>query len=216
MPGFGLTGPNAENDYSIENYVRFVVAALDALGIKSCVLAGNSLGGQIAWKTALAVPERIIKLVLVDSAGYPTQSQSVPIGFRIASMPGIRMVMEYVLPRGIVESSLRNVYGDPTKVTSDLVDRYYDMTLRAGNRTAVAQRFQQVVVSHSDQVKNIKTPTLILWGAKDKLIPLENGKRFEADIVGSKLVVFDALGHVPHEEDALSTVDALKTFLAKN
>jgi pimeloyl-ACP methyl ester carboxylesterase len=73
-----------------------------------------------------------------------------------------------------------------------------------------------VVVSHSDQVKNIKTPTLILWGAKDKLIPLENGKRFEADIVGSKLVVFDALGHVPHEEDALSTVDALKTFLAKN
>jgi pimeloyl-ACP methyl ester carboxylesterase len=173
------------------------------------------LGGQIAWETALAIPQRIIKLVLVDAAGYPTQSQSVPIGFRIANMPGIRRVMEYVLPRGIVESSLRNVYGDPTKVTSDLVDRYYDMTLRTGNRAAVAQRFQQVVVSHSDQVKNIKTPTLVLWGAKDKLIPLENGKRFEADIGGSKLVVFEELGHVAHEENATKTVAVLKIFLAE-
>ena len=53
-----------------------------------------------------------------------------------------------------------------------------------------------------------------MWGAKDQLIPLDNGQRFAADIQGSKLLVFDALGHVPHEEDAQVTVDAFKAFLA--
>jgi pimeloyl-ACP methyl ester carboxylesterase len=214
LPGFGLTGPNPENDYSIGVYVRFVLATLDALGIKNCVLAGNSLGGQIAWETALAAPQRISKLVLIDAAGYPMQPQSVPIGFRIARMPGMRVLMEHVLPRGIIESSLRNVYGDPSKVTADLVDRYYDMTLRAGNRAAVGQRFQQIAPDESSRIQAIHTPTLILWGAKDRLIPLENAKHFEADIKGSQLVVYENLGHVPHEEDALKTAASVKTFLA--
>jgi pimeloyl-ACP methyl ester carboxylesterase len=129
-------------------------------------------------------------------------------------MPGMRVLMEYVLPRGIIESSLRNVYGDPSKVTADLVDRYYDMTLRAGNRAAVGQRFQQIALDESSRIQAIHTPTLILWGAKDRLIPLENAKHFEADIKGSQLVVYENLGHVPHEEDALKTAASVKTFLA--
>ncbi|APW41102.1 alpha/beta fold hydrolase [Rhodoferax saidenbachensis] len=214
LPAFGLTGPNPENDYSIAAYVRFVTAVLDKLGIQSCVLAGNSLGGQIAWATAVAHPQRIRKLVLVDAAGYPIQSVSVPIGFRIARMPGVRSVMEHVLPRGVIQSSLRNVYGDPSRVTPDLVDRYYDMTLRAGNRQALSKRFEQRFSGDEAQIKTLKLPTLILWGAKDRLIPPDNAKRFESDIAGSQLVVFDKLGHVPHEEDPQTTVAAVRAFLA--
>ncbi len=213
LPAFGLTGPNPENDYSIAAYVRFVGAVLDKLGVQSCVLAGNSLGGQIAWATAVAQPQRVRKLILVDSGGYPIQSVSVPIGFRIARMPGVRSLMEYVLPRGVIQSSVRNVYGDPSKVTPELVDRYFDMTLRAGNRQALARRFEQGFSGDEDQIKTLKVPTLVLWGAKDHLIPLDNAKRFQSDIAGSQLVVFDELGHVPHEEDPQKTVAAVKTFL---
>jgi pimeloyl-ACP methyl ester carboxylesterase len=213
LPAFGLTGPNPSNDYSIATYVRFVVDVADKLGVKQFVLAGNSLGGQIAWATALAYPQRVGKLVLVDAAGYPFQSASVPLGFRIARMPGLRVLMEHVLPRGVIASSVRNVYGDPAKVSTELIDRYYDLTLRAGNRHALAYRMEQRMSGDEAHIKELKLPTLILWGAKDHLIPLDNGQRFASDIRGSKLVVFDALGHVPHEEDAQKTIEALKAFL---
>lgn len=93
---------------------------VDQMGVQQFVLAGNSRG-QIAWGTAVAHPQRVKKLVLIDSAGYPLQSTSVPLGFTIARTPGSCVVMEYVLPRGVVQSSVRNVYGDPAKVTADLV-----------------------------------------------------------------------------------------------
>lgn len=214
LPAFGLTGPHPENDYSIAAYVRFVGAVLDQLGIQQFVLAGNSLGGHIAWGSALAYPQRVKKLVLIDSAGYPLQSTSVPIGFRIARTPGLRVLMEHVLPRGIVQSSVRNVYGDPTKVTVELVDRYYDLTLRAGNRQALAFRMEQRFSGDEAGLKGLKVPTLVMWGAKDRLIPLDNAKRFVGDIEGAQLLVFDELGHVPHEEDGLKTVEAFKRFLS--
>jgi len=214
LPAFGLTGPQPQNDYSIAAYVRLVGHVMDTLGIQKFVLAGNSLGGQIAWGTALAMPERVSKLVLVDSAGYPLQSTSVPIGFRIARTPGLRVLMEHVLPRGVVDSSVRNVYGDPSKVTSELVDRYYDMTLRAGNRQALAFRLDQRLSGDEASIRNLKVPTLILWGAKDRLIPLDTARQFASDIQGSRLVVFDDLGHVPQEENAEKTVEAFKAFLA--
>lgn len=213
LPAFGLTGPHPQNDYSIAAYVRFVVAVMDKLGIKSCVMVGNSLGGQIAWSTALAHPQRISKLVLIDSAGYPLQSTSVPIGFRIARTPGLRVLMEHVLPRGVIDSSVRNVYGDPSKVTPELVDRYYDLTLRTGNRKALAYRMDQRWSGDEASIRTLQVPTLILWGAKDHLIPVETARQFASDIKGSKLVVFDDLGHVPHEENAELTVDAFKAFL---
>ena len=214
LPAFGLTGPNPNNDYSIAAYLHFVVGVADKLGVKKFVLAGNSLGGQIAWATALAQPQRVSQLVLVDAAGYPFQSSSVPIGFRIARIPGLRVLMEHVLPRGVIDSSVRNVYGDPGKVKPELIDRYYDLTLRAGNRQALAYRMDQRMSGDEAHIKELKVPTLILWGAKDNLIPLDNARRFAADIQGSKLVVFDELGHVPHEEDAQKTVEAFKTFIA--
>ncbi|MFZ3219349.1 MAG: alpha/beta hydrolase [Rhodoferax sp.] len=213
LPGFGLTGPDPQGDYSLAAYVRFVGAMLDALGVRTCVLAGNSLGGQIAWETASALPQRVGKLILVDAAGYPMRSESVPLGFRVARLPGLRLLMEYVLPRGMVESSVRNVYGDPQKVTPALVDRYYELALRAGNRQALAQRLALTGYGDTQPIKALKLPTLILWGAKDRLIPLENGNRFASDIAGSRLVVFDGLGHVPHEEDPQQTVAAVKAFL---
>ena len=213
LPGFALTGPQPQGDYSIDAYVRLVVAVLDRLGVQRAVLAGNSLGGQIAWATAAAHPSRVERLVLVDAAGYPFEPKSIPVGFRIARLPALAPLIQHTLPRSIVENSVRNVYGDPDKVTPALVDLYYDMTLREGNRRALGLRMALPRATHAERIGDLKVPTLILWGGQDRLIPPENAARFAKDIAGSQLVMFDTLGHVPHEEDPTATVAAVKRFL---
>ena len=213
MPAFGLTGPNLQNDYSIKSYVIFVTAVMDKLGVQRFVLGGNSLGGQIAWETAYALPARVDKLILVDAAGYAFVPKSMPLGFQIARLPLLRNLMEYTLPRGIIQDSIENVYGDPGVVTPALIDRYFELTLREGNRKALSYRMAQGFASDEAKIKSLKLPTLILWGAKDRLIPPESGQNFARDIAGSKLVMFDALGHVPHEENAQVTLAEVVKFL---
>ncbi len=126
LPGFGLTGPSPANDYAMNAYVRFVEHFLDRLGVTQCVLGGNSLGGGIAWMTALADPTRVVRLVLVDATGYPLVPRSMPLGFRLAQIKWLRPLTDRVLPRSVIDASLRNVYGDPSRVTPELVDRYFD------------------------------------------------------------------------------------------
>ncbi|MEB0014872.1 alpha/beta hydrolase, partial [Glaciimonas sp. Cout2] len=89
--------------------------------------------------------------------------------------PEMAWVMQHTLPRNLMESSVKNVYGNPDKVTPALVDRYEAMTLGAGNRHALGLRFTQLDAGRTaDKIKTIKLPTLILWGGKDKLIPPDN------------------------------------------
>lgn len=215
LPGFGLTGPMPDNNYQLTRYVEFVAALMDKLGVPQAVVAGNSFGGNLAWKLAVDQPQRVSRLILVDAAGYPYDPKSVPVGFKIAQIPWLRPVMRNVLPRRMIESSVRNVYGDPGKVTPALVDRYYELTLRAGNRQALGERFRQSPGGqYAAQIPSVKQPTLILWGGQDHLIPPDNAEHFQRDIAGSRLVVFDGLGHVPHEEDPATTVAAVRSFLA--
>jgi pimeloyl-ACP methyl ester carboxylesterase len=216
LPGFGLTGPDPASRYEIEAYVRFVILLMDELQLQRVVLAGNSLGGHIAWKTARDHPERVTRLVLVDAAGYAFEPESIPIGFRLARNPLFAPLLTRILPRGTVEASLRDVYGDPARVDDALVDRYFELTLRAGNRLAVAERFRQMKSGeHEDQVGDVRQPTLVLWGAKDRLIPVKFGERFARELPDARLVVFDGLGHVPHEEAPAATVEAVRRFLAE-
>jgi pimeloyl-ACP methyl ester carboxylesterase len=215
LPGFGFTGPAADNDYRIERYVRFVGALYDHLELKHSVLVGNSLGGGIAWHAALADPARISALVLIDAGGYPSTASSMPIAFRLAGIPALAPIMSNILPRQMIASSLRNVYGDPTLVSEALIERYYDMARREGNRGALVERFKQMTWGGDvDRIRQIRQPTLILWGEKDRLIPPDHADRFAHDIPRNQLVKFADLGHVPHEENPAQTVAALRDFLA--
>ena len=215
LPGFGLTGPRADNDYRIEAYVRFTTAVLDQLGVQRAVLGGNSFGGYVAWATALAHPERAAGLVLVDAMGYPIEAKSVPIGFLLARSTSLAPLLKHLLPRSVVDSSLRNTYGDPQRVTPALVDRYYELTLRQGNRAAVAERFRQAGnrADLAARIRELRLPALILWGGRDRLIPPESAEHFHRDLAGSELHLFPELGHVPHEEDPQRTVAPVQDFL---
>ena len=214
LPGFGLTGPFPDGDYRMSHYSAFLAHVLDQLQVPRAVVAGNSFGGQLAWQFALDHPQRVERLVLVDAAGYPRNATSIPIGFRLAQIPALAPLMANLLPRQMIEASIRNVYGDPSKVSDELIDRYYELTLRAGNREALRQRFIQAEAGQGfTRIAELKVPTLIIWGGRDELIPPDNAERFKRDIQGSRLVLFDDLGHVPQEEDPSRTVAVLMGFL---
>lgn len=220
LPGFGLTGPFAgqytRDDYRGDVMARFVIDVLDQLGVARFVIGGNSMGGEIAWRVASMVPERVQRLILVDSSGTVFQPESVPLGFMIALVPGLRRIPEYLLPRALVAQGVTSVYGDPTRITPELVDRYYELTLREGNRRALGLRVQQLErFDHSAQIAALKVPTLILWGRRDRLIPVAQAAEFKRMIAGSELVIFDALGHVPHEEDPQRTVGEVRRWLSQ-
>jgi pimeloyl-ACP methyl ester carboxylesterase len=214
LPAFGLTGPSAAGDYRGDTYARFVLDVLDQLKVQRFAIGGNSLGGEVAWRTAAMAPDRVERLILVDAGGLPFEPISVPLGWRIAMVPVLNRVMEEVLPRAIVAQGIANVYGHPERVSSELVDRYFDITRREGNRRALVQRLQQMDRgSDAERVKTLKLPTLILWGGRDRIIPPPIAKAFQADIAGSQLVMFDDLGHVPHEEDPARTLVPVLAFL---
>ena len=216
LPGFGLTGPYVDESkrYSSENYAAFVIEVLNHLKLDRVTLAGNSLGGKVAWRTAALYPERVDRLILVDSVGYPATPKHIPIGFKLAKYPMMSPILNRILPRSVVEKSVLSVYADNSKVNDALVNRYYELTLRKGNRQALSRRLNDSDdESDQAQIKQLDIPTLILWGAKDDLIPVENAALFHRDIRNSQLKIFDNLGHVPHEEDPLATVDVVKQFL---
>ncbi|HXW30219.1 MAG TPA: alpha/beta hydrolase, partial [Xanthobacteraceae bacterium] len=214
MAGFGLTGPSPDGVYTADSDVRLVIAVLDTLGIARCVLGGNSLGGAVAWRTALTHPSRVDKLILVDAGGYPYRAPATPLGFRLVRMPGLNWLLQHTLPRFLVEQGLRSVFADPKKVTPDMVDRAVALTQREGNRRAfIARATQRPSANLADRIPELKLPTLITWGGRDRLIPPEIAERFHRDIAGSTLAMFDDLGHAPDEEDPERTVVAVQEFL---
>jgi pimeloyl-ACP methyl ester carboxylesterase len=214
LPAFGLTGPDPENNYAIEHYAEVVIAVLDKLKIKKSIMAGNSLGGYVAWATAVFHPDRVSKLILVDSSGYHYDPESVPLAFKLSQNPIASRLLKNVLPKSLVARSVRNVYGNPDLVTDELVNRYYELSLREGNRSALKSRFEQTLPGAlAEKIRQISIPTLLIWGRKDQLIPLKFGEKFNQEIPDSELIIFDDLGHVPHEENPQATVIAVTKFL---
>jgi pimeloyl-ACP methyl ester carboxylesterase len=218
LPGFGLTGPFTgqypPDDYRGDTLARFVIDLLDQLGVDRAVLAGNSLGGEVAWRVASLAPQRVDKLVLIDASGHAFEPIDLPLGFRLAQLPVFSRLSEWFLPRVVVEGSVRSVYGDPARVNSGLIDRYFELTLREGNRRALRLRMQQLQMGEDvGRLATLKVPTLVLWGGRDRLIPPAVAQQFTRDIAGSRLVVFPQLGHVPHEEDPAATLAAVEPFL---
>ena len=218
LPGFGLTGPFTgsypADDYRGDTYARFVLDLLDTLKLPRVVLGGNSLGGEVAWRVASLAPPRVAALLLVDATGLDFKFDSVPLGFVLASLPGAGHISQWVLPRAAVSASVKSVYGNPQGVSSELVDRYFELTLREGNRRALRLRLQQLQMGEDSQrVDALKLPTLILWGAHDRLVPASVGAEFERRISGSRRVVLAGLGHVPQEEDPVASLLPVKQFL---
>ncbi len=212
LPAFGLTGPNKERDYSIQAYTDFLNSFTEALALDSFSIAGNSLGGGIAWSYAAQYPERVEKLILIDATGIPDDQGDPPV-FKMARNPILGTLFEFLTPKAFIKKNMKEVYYDDSKVTDELVTRYHDMALREGNRIAFRDRAHVVNPDITDQLAKITAPTLIIWGEEDEWIPVESGYILQEKINIAELAIMEEMGHVPMEEDPETSAAITREFL---
>jgi pimeloyl-ACP methyl ester carboxylesterase len=210
--GFGLTGPNIENRYDIENHMNYLKQFVDAVGIKEFFLAGSSLGGWLSWEFTLRYPSYVRKLILLGSAGF-LELENIPLPFKMARTPIFGRVIKYVVQRNILEQFVREVYYNQDKVTETLINRYYDLFTRDGNPEAFLIMVNEKFKDNTKQLKNISVPVLILWGREDKWIPVSNARRFHDAIPHNRMLIYERVGHLPMEEVPMQTGKALLKFL---
>lgn len=213
LPGHGLTGAWPRDEYTIDAYADFVEVLVDALDLDRFVLVGHSMGGAVAWTFAATRPDRVSQLVLVDAAGYPRAADDVPLSTRLARLPVIGDIGIYFKPDRLVRRSLSEVYADPAMVTPERIRRYAELQRFPGNREATLQRARTQEPLDPAPLKRLDVPTLILWGGKDRWVPTADAFRFQSDIKGAELEIFEALGHNPMEEDPKATAAAVAAFI---
>ena len=214
LPGHGLTGPDPQRRYTWQETADLVVAFADLLELDQFHLAGNSRGGAIAWHLALDYPDRVHKLILLDSAGLPFEDP-VPLALQLQMMPVAKDIASIVTPKWLVRDSVDSVYGNPTGIESSIYQRYHDLLLNQGNRRAASEIMQQTFEQdfRHERLSEINHPTLILWGENDQWIRLKYGERMHALMPNSTFKIYQGIGHVPMEEIPQQTAQDVLQFL---
>lgn len=213
LPAFGLTGPNQQGDYTPDYYSDFIAEFSDKLDMPFFSLAGNSLGGGIAWYFTLNHQERVSQLILVDPSGVP--KDEVPDIFALAQNPVTAFILKYSSLKSFVRQNIEQVYFQDEKITDALVERYWELNLREGNRQAFIDRANMAFQYPIDRLAEIRTPTLILWGEQDIWIPVTDAAVFSKNISNSQSIIYPNVGHVPMEEIPEQTAQDSLDFLLK-
>lgn len=213
VPGFGLTYPVNFKDFEQATYVEFVEKLRKAFAIDKLILGGNSLGGFISWSYASAHPDKVSHLIMTDPAGYPLDP---PWVVRLASWPLANLVGKSMTPRFVAKSVASEVYADDSMITDELVDRYYDMLMAKGNRDLYFKVFQEINKFASKPLKGkqkLTMPTLLIWGEKDKWIPVSQIDLWKKDVPHIQVMSISDSGHVPQEEKPALTAKRVLEFL---
>lgn len=223
LPGHGLTGRVPDDDYSMDAYVATVAAVADHLGIERFVLGGNSMGGGVTWQFALAHPERVSVMLLVDAVGLwswreqgPPRGEGSPIAFRLLGQDWFRGIARNLDPKPLIKQGLEASFYDPKLVDDAMIERYYDLAMRDGSRAATLIRFGSLRASADapePDLGQLDQPTLILWGQHDNLIPPEVGQKFAEVLPNARLIVYPDAGHIPMEEVAERSAADVRAFL---
>ena len=215
--GHGLTGPAGDDDYSLAGFMADIDAVANALGVERFTLAGNSMGGAIAMGYAMAHPDRLDALVLVDAGGAPIEREGGGnLAFRLAAMPLVGDAMSQLLPRSLVEKSLKQSVSNQAVVTPQAVDRYWELARYPGNRGATRKRFSTPRAPFAaEDVARMQVPTLIIWGEEDALIPFAAARWYADHLPNATLVGYPGIGHIPMEEAPERSVTDLEVWLAE-
>lgn len=208
--GFGFSDKPAHG-YSTTDYARLAVAVLDSLHISSAVLVGHSMGGAIAAEVALAHPDRVRGLVLIDAAGY---GMRFPGLLKIARWPFVGAIATAFRSRWITARIVRSTYADPSNLSDADVDQYYapvpDPDFGRALRGVLREfRFDSL----GGRLGALQTPTLVVWGEADRWIPLRNGSRFVQEMPRAAFVVVPRTGHNAPEESPAEVNRVLLDFL---
>ena len=213
LPGSGLSPPDVTGQYTDARALQLITALLDARGIARADVVGHSIGGRIAWTLAARQPDRVRRLVLVAPDGFASpgfaygRAPEVPASFRL---------MQWVLPRPLLKMSLAPAYADPAALTPERLTRYHELTLGAGQRSALLARMGQTVLTDPvPLLHRITAPTLLLWGAQDAMIPPANAQDYLKALPDARLVTLPGVGHLPQEEAPEAGWGPVRAFLSR-
>jgi pimeloyl-ACP methyl ester carboxylesterase len=223
MLGHGASA-KPRGDYSLGAYASGVRDLLVALGHERATVAGHSLGGGIAMQFAYQFPERIERLVLVSSGGLGREVHPL---LRSASLPGSELVLA-LLGGSWLRSAGSAVAGALGRLgirtgedlagvaagVASLGDAHARMAFVHTVRAAIDPQGQRVSATDRLYLAG-EVPTLIVWGARDPLIPAAHGRAAHAAIPGSRLEIFDGAGHFPHRDEPVRFTAALTDFMAE-
>jgi pimeloyl-ACP methyl ester carboxylesterase len=210
--GFGFSD-KPSSGYTNEAYVRLLYGLLDSLGVREAFLVGHSMGGAIAAQAALDRPDRVRGLVLVDAAGLGVRW---PFMLRVAHWPIVGALFDHLRGRAATAGILKTLYAVPSRLTVEDVDQYYAPLAEPG----FGRGLRGVLREFSfDQLRGrlgqLATPTLVMWGTRDRLIPVSVGESMATDLPRAVLLRFPDAGHALPEEAPEAFNRALVGFLLR-
>ncbi|MGH9836377.1 MAG: alpha/beta fold hydrolase [Blastocatellia bacterium] len=215
LKGFGFSA-KPDGDYTRRAQGELVVRLLDHLKIDQAILCGSSMGGEAGLNAAHYHPQRVVALILVDSAGVTVSGGgSITPGITEWPVIGPALAALALTSDSLVRDGLRKSFYDDSMATDEQTVAYYrPLKTRGGQRAAFLARRQAGLNPVEPEINQIRRPTLIIWGAEDELIPLEAGRQLNTLIAGSRLIVFDQCGHLPQAEAPERFVSEVRNFAA--
>lgn len=210
LTGHALTGPDPQQRYSVPQTVEFVGALLDEMDVQSATLMGNSLGGLVAWRLAADRPDLVDRLVLIAPGGFSINGVTedpvpvpAPVAFYLRNAP-----------QGMIAAATSRLYGDATRMAPDVPQRVGDLMRTPGVGDALVERVEVFTLPAPEaDMARVQAPALILWGGRDVMIPVDHAARMEAALPDARAVIYEDLGHIPHEEDPARTLVDVREFL---
>lgn len=201
LPGFGGTPMPADGEISIPGYGRLLGEFCAQLGVESCTLVGNSMGGFVAAEVAVAEPAWVERLVLVSAAGIShaaMRKEPIEVGTRMLAAANpllLRLDVPAMKRPGLRKMAFGGVMKHPAKLRRELLVEQLTHTFGSDGflPAAVALTGYDLL----DRLESIRIPTLIVWGHDDLVVPASDSAGYAERIAGSRLEVFDDCGHVP-------------------
>ena len=217
LKGFGFS-EKPSGDYTRRAQGELVAHLLDYLKIEKAWIAGNSMGGEVVLNVALNHPDKVLGMILIDSAGIQSVGHSSLAPWYLQTpIVGRVLTALFLTSDKLVRRGLKKSFFDDSKIDEDRVRYYYEpLKTRAGQLAAIEARNQFDQYPIENDLGSINLPTLIIWGADDEVIPIEAGRRMNSLITGSKFVIFDQCGHVPQEEMPERVLDSMTEFIGLN
>ncbi|AQS54678.1 alpha/beta fold hydrolase [Novibacillus thermophilus] len=213
LPGFGRSAKDRSYHYTLEGFAQTLHAFVQAEGIRQVTVMAHSMGGQVALRLAKRAPETVQRLVLIAPSGYLRSAKRwQKIFFRL---PFAYCVLPLLLTPQRIDKQLRSVYYNLSNMNvEELYDGYITPLKERDFHRALFQfgRSREDDLS-SMELRDIRQPTLLLWGRHDRIVPLNIGKRLLRDLPNARLEIIEETGHLPMEEKPLDVVERLAPFL---
>jgi pimeloyl-ACP methyl ester carboxylesterase len=217
LPGHGLSDKPAV-DYTLPFATEVATGFAQTLGIGRASLVGHSLGGLVAMSLAINFPDAVDRLILVDSAGL---TDKVSLLYRLICFPLLGELMVEPTIKASIRRGMKRAFYNPDLVSEEMVERDYQCMKMPGAKQAmlniirygIGLRGPSPEVIMLDRLHLIKSPTLLIHGAQDKVIPVKYARRAFKLIPNAKLMVIEECGHCPYIEKANEFNEAVIEFL---